>query len=872
MAKASGAGGREGSEGRFVGRRADLARVRELLAANPVVTVWAPAGMGKTRLARELAREDGALFVDLSTTHGQGAMIGRIQAAMGMGASSSGGVEEGEEGIARIGHALAARRRVLLVLDNFEQLAEHAGPTLGVWSRLAPDARVLVTSRERLRLRVEASYELMPLGLAPDASQSAEQGPTAPSEAAQLFVDRAVANEPSFALDPATARAVAELVVKLEGIPLAIELAAARVGVLGVDGLLERLPQRLDVLAHGARDMDARQATLRGAIAWSWTLLSAPERAVLAEASVFRGGFTLDAAERVLVAGNATVLDVLQSLRDKSLLVSRGAVDVRFDLYESIRLFAQEKLALRADRDLVLERHGAYYLELARTSGDRRRLALEQDNVLAVVDRNRARAPARALEALVAIDPVRAARDSCAARVRALTAVLDRAAAGKVPPALLARALQARGCALRTAGEKEAAERDLDRALALARTQKDRALQSVILDDLGILHHERRSIGRARELYDKALWIHRQRGDRRAEGRTLANLGALDHDEQSLSSARTRYRQAIAIFVEVGDGRLEGIHSANLGVLEHERGDTAAAGTLYRRALELLEADGDRRLAAITLANHAALHHAEGRLEEAAAAYALARGTLRELGDRRSEGLALARLAAVEAMMGALAPAERDFDDAERLAERLGDRTMLAAVQVCRGFLDVARAGRTTGDVARAHVRAAEARIERVSKLGEDAASFALSDDARSSVRLLEQALARLEGGLAPEAVVSPDALVLGPEASFFRPPHGQWQDLRGRDAARRILAALAEQHRKARGEPLSADSLAGLGWPDEIVAPSARTNRLNVALTNLRKRGLRPHLCCREGGYLLDPALPTQRIVTLPAGLEERK
>ena len=857
-------------EGRFIGRTRDKGSVTALLASHATVTIWGPAGMGKTRLAREilaLHAQNGAWtrFVDLSLARDADDICARVGAALGVDASTSRG---GEDATDRIGHALAQRRTPLLVLDNFEQVVEHAHGTVDAWARAAPEARILVTSRERLRLAREASHELLPLGL-PE-----ENG--APSEAVELFIERVRALEPGYVVAPTSAASVASLVQKLEGIPLVIELAAARVGILGVEGLLARLPGRLDLLARGTRDSSPRQATLRGAIAWSWDLLLEPERAALAQAAIFRGGFTLEAAEAILSVAAPSVLEAIQSLRDRSLLTSVQTTEgIRFGMYESIRAFAEERLEASGSLEETASRHAGYYLSLAtaRRSGGvatLRVLASEHDNVMAVADRALADASivgkVRALEAIVALEPVRAARESCLARVTALTRVIDAAHDTEVAPALLAEALRARGAALRTANEHAAARLDFERALTLARSARDVALEGAVLAEEGVLHHELRALDVAELQYEAALRIHRALGDCRAEGRTLANLSALSHDRGDFDLAREGYRRAIGIFVDVNDARLEGIHSMNLAVLEQEHGDERTAAALYGRAKDLLEAQGERRLLAITLGNLGSFHHARGQLHEAEASFARAVEVLGDVGDRRSEAMCLARLAGVRAALGEEGSAERTFELAERRAAGMTDPVPLAAIDLCRGFVDLMRAAQATSAADRAHhEHAVEERILRARREGELALA-ARSDDVRLTQRLLEQSLARLRRGEAPEAALDDAALVVGPDAAFFRPPGGAWHDLRERLAARRILDALVRHHRDRRTAGLTPDDLWREGWPGERVGASAQANRLNVTLAYLRKSGLRPHLRHDAGAYAIDPALRVQAIVTPPA------
>ncbi|WP_437852443.1 ATP-binding protein [Sorangium sp. So ce363] len=874
---------------RFIGRDGELVAIAELLRRGErLVTLWGPAGMGKTRLALELASRwaeaqagEAVWLCELTACRDLRAVCGAV--ARAIGAQVAAGRREATL-VERIGRALATEGPALLVLDNLEHVLEQAAPALDAWVRAAPELRFLATSRERTRLAGEISYELGPLGLP-------AEGSTERSAAVALFLDRAAAQRASAPPPPPGDEHLADvaaLVRRLEGIPLAIELAAAREGVLGVRGLLARLGSRLDLLAGAARGREARQATLRSAIEWSWDLLDDRERRALACCSAFHGPFTLAAAAAVLAEPDAAAIDRIEALRDKSLLRAappRSDGATRFALYEVVRELAAEKLAERGEREAAIERHAAFYLAageaaaadferrgaldaLNRIAGDLEELLAVAEGALALATAPRAGSEAaaeRALRALCAIEPVLSTRGPFGAQLELLDRALAAAEALAADPRVVARALAARGRARRLRGQAEAALEDLERARAQAAALGAEALLSGILADLGVLHHGRRDMERARDHYAQALALHRARGDRRAEGRVLGNLGALHHDERREGEAAAYYEQAIAIAAEVGDGRMEGIFSTNAGLLEQERGAPAQARRRYERAAAILGEVGDLRLLAITLGNLGALHHEEGRLADARACHGRAVGLLREVGDRRSEGIALCRLGAALASVGEVEEARRAIEPAERLLAQLGDEPDVELARVASGFVDLAlaqaarRAGR--GEEAAAHAGAARRRIARAREGSPSSASR--SDDVRLLLRILERSLAALGGP--PEARAEGE-LLLTEGARFVRPPGGGWHDLRERHAARRLLHALAEQQRSAPGRGLSLAALKEAGWPGERILPDAAANRIYVAMNQLRKLGMKPWLRRDAEGYSLDPALPVHYVAVEPA------
>ena len=337
---------------RLVGRSHELARLDALLRSGArVFTLVGPGGVGKTRLARHWAQEQlaefkgGTFFVDLAPVSDEAGLFRAVARALD--------VQLASDPAAQLGRALGARGRLLVVLDNFEQIAALS-PHVGTWVAAAPELTVLTTSRQRLGLRGEHLVDVDPLPLPP------------PPEAASvaLFVERARQLVPDFALDEHTLPAVIEIVRRLDGLPLALELAAARMRTLGVLQLLDRLQKSLGVLKEDARP--DRQRTLLAAIDWSWQLLTPEEQVVLQEASVFRGPFELEAAEAVLTAEDAA-LDLVQELVDKSLVRAEdaGAGRRRYRLLQSIRAVAEEKLAASEHAKLVRDRHARWVFALA---------------------------------------------------------------------------------------------------------------------------------------------------------------------------------------------------------------------------------------------------------------------------------------------------------------------------------------------------------------------------------------------------------------------------------------------------------------------------------------------------------------------------
>ncbi|WP_433511838.1 BTAD domain-containing putative transcriptional regulator [Nonomuraea sp. CA-143628] len=354
----------------LIGRDGALAEVRTLLENNRLVTLTGSGGVGKTRLALETATRladayaDGAWLVELAPLdRGTRTPEADVQAVAETVAAAL-DIREESDGTPladRLADALRSRQ-LLLVLDNCEHVIERVAELTGRLLRAAPGLRVLATSREPLAVAGEVLWSVPPL----DVPVGADPGEVARSEAAQLFVARAAASARGFTLDEGNAGAVAQLCRRLDGIPLALELAATRVRALGVHGVVARLDDRFRLLASGQRGAPARQQTLMAVIDWSWQLLTEPERAVLRRLAVHADGCTLEAAEETCAEDGLDVLDLLARLVDRSLVVvADGTGGMRYRLLESVAEYCLERLSAAGELDRVRQAHSAYYTALA---------------------------------------------------------------------------------------------------------------------------------------------------------------------------------------------------------------------------------------------------------------------------------------------------------------------------------------------------------------------------------------------------------------------------------------------------------------------------------------------------------------------------
>ncbi|WNG41765.1 AAA family ATPase [Archangium violaceum] len=800
-----------GETGELIGRQEELTALRRDFSEGArLITLLGPGGMGKSRLATRFGNLElgacawagGVWMCELTDAATVGDICHAVGQALGVALNRSG--EDGEPA-ERLGRVLAGRGDVLLILDNVEHVIQHMPATLGRWHALAPRARFLVTSREALLLPEERVVDLEPL-------EVPEEGETRPErleccDAVRLFVQRARAVRGSFELAASDAPLVADIVRKLDGIPLAIELAAARTNLLGVGQIQERLSRRFDLLRGGRRDGSARQSTLWGAIDWSWNLLEPAERAALAQCSVFRGGFTLEAAESVLMfpPGGPDVLEIIQSLRSKSLLRTSAPEglpgELRLGLYESIRQYASSRLAERGEGSMLSARHAGYYLALARRLSARmrgeggelafRRLALERENLLAACDNALAVVPAtegsleRALGALVALEPDVTARGPVGITLQRLDKALELSSTVEVEPLLRAEALAVRGRTHHGAGHLSSARRDLEAARSAFSALGAVDREKRVLVDLCIVARDEGDVSTAWELVHEAQELP-SAGDRWLDAYAEGNLGILELGRHGAGAALPHLRAALELFRAVGDVAFEVGFLTNYALAIGEGGSTAEAVALLEEAMEKASRVGDRAGQALARVNLGcflldagraaeAREHLEatvrmgqqlgmrilegvargelGRALVALGALAAARTCLAEaisLLDRVSRWHALrftVHLASVQAALGELPAAREGFASLEVTPELAGDAVLRELSSLLRASLDLAEAARATpgGEAEQRALEEARRRVERARSAPAEAAS----SDLREALRVLEQRVSGARGGTA---------------------------------------------------------------------------------------------------------------------------
>jgi predicted ATPase/class 3 adenylate cyclase len=730
----------------FVGRDRELVELDKLLASTRLLTLAGAGGCGKTRLALQLAADaldrypGGAWWLELAPLSDP-ALIESALATM-VGVRPLPGQTPVEAAVFHL-----AARRALVLLDNCEHVLEPCRQLALALLHGCPDVTVVTTSREPLGVGGETTWRVPSLSLPPERAPEALQS-LGHSDAVRLFVERAVKVRPNFAVTNDSAPYVAQICQDLDGIPLAIELAAARVRVLSVERIAAELSDRFHLLTGGARGALPRLQTLRASVDWSHELLDEPERTLLRRLGVFHGGFTLDACETVCAGDGLdrhAILDLLTSLVDKSLvLVEERESSSRYALLETVRQYALERLAETDEKGRLCDRHADAFVALAEStapilgahagSGDV--LGADAANLYAAIDHTAEAEPEKALRLCTALAYWWLLTGRLVEGLAALTRALE-ATAGQRSE-LRCGALFWRGYLAFYVADHELIRRDAAEALALARELGDRANEARVLNTLGLLETESDPRA-AMPTLERSCELAREVGDDWCLAEATQNVGWALVVMGERDAARPKLEAAFELACRHGLRELVTWHWFMLGHAVYSTGDREAVRALWERCLEeasdvqdgwatwslgLLDVDAGKPLEAIER-----LEACRGRMVSAGAGLALpfveggialARAALGELDEARggltaaaqehaggyvwAQAMTLLHLAQVERLRGDRAAAEARAEQALTVAEHIGHGGLIA-----RARQQLARVAAARGDWAAAEHLAHEA-------------------------------------------------------------------------------------------------------------------------------------------------------------------
>jgi predicted ATPase len=640
----------------FVGREKEITAAEELLLRPDVrlLTITGPGGIGKTRLAVEVASglvgrfpdrfPGGAHFVALSSINDSGLIASAIVQTLGIREAGSQSPIE----ILKKNLQDSLRAPILLLLDNFEQLTQ-AAPTVAELLATAPNLKILVTSRAALHVYGEREFPIAPLAL-PDARSMPPLEALSQYPAVALFLQRAVAAKPDFELNRENAQAVVEICARLDGLPLAIELAAARIKVLSPASMRTRLASRLQLLTGGARDLPERQQTLRGTMDWSYDLLSAAEQKLFRRLSVFVGGCNLESVEAVCDTKGDLDLDLLDgvsSMQDKSLLqqIEQANGESRFVMLETIREYAVEKLKASLEEDSTKRAHAAYCLVLAEEEATEQsgpegtewleRFALEHDNFRAALEWLTETGNAEwGLRLGAALFRFWETREYIAEGRDRLSKLLKLAGSG-APAKARERAVFSAGVLASEQADYASADPLFREALDIARQLDDKRGIAVSLNALGVNDRNRGQAAAAHSLFEESASLWRELGEQKAVARALSNLANVVKSQGDYARARSLHAECLSIFSGLGDRTGVAWSLNSQGDVARDQGDPADAKALYEQGLAIFWELGDRWGIAATLNDMGNLAMEQRNLSTARSLYRESLKTFQELKHKR---------------------------------------------------------------------------------------------------------------------------------------------------------------------------------------------------------------------------------------------
>jgi predicted ATPase/DNA-binding winged helix-turn-helix (wHTH) protein len=635
----------------IIGRAKEIAEIKSILRASDkcLLTLTGAGGSGKTKLARTIADEcrtefeDGVFFIEL-------AAVGRAESVAGAIAQVFDLKESGGKSALDALKDFLRERRILLILDNFEQLLSAASSVKEILDS-AEHLKILVTSRAPLRLKIEQEKVVLPLAVPPPNSNlSAEQ--LSAYAAIELFAVRAQKTKSNFALSEENASVVAEICSRLDGLPLAIELAAARVKLLSPQAILERLGNSLKLLTGGASDLPERQRTMRDTIRWSYDLLGEDEKILFRRAAVFAGGFTVEAAEAIyeecelkdeqFSVPQSEVLDSLSALVDSNLLVSKEQADgnARLRMLEVVREFALEQFQKLDDTETLRHIHARYFLALAEEAEEflqgeagndwLEKLEIEHDNLRGALEWSLKNEPQTAARIAAALRFFWLNHSHFSEGLRWSKAALQ--TTENSSSEARCKLLMSNGLFLKSHGEFEAARKSYEKCSAESRETNDSVHIVKANHGLAAVAVLQRDFAAAQKFLAEALALSRKLGDELQIAHSLGSIGDLEMCRENLSAARPPLEECLSLAKKLGNERNLTTVYFNLGTIDYLESFYESAAFNFAESLRIAERMGNKTMIACALDGFAALGAVSGNHEQSARLAGAAEALREEIG------------------------------------------------------------------------------------------------------------------------------------------------------------------------------------------------------------------------------------------------
>ncbi len=645
----------------IIGRRAEISAIAQLLRDDKIrlVTMTGIGGTGKTRLAHAVAETmmdefaDGVFMIELSSVSLPELVPASI--AQPLGVKDAGG-----RPFLDILKDYLSDKQMLLVLDNFEQIVE-AAPQIAEILVAAPSLKILVTSRFLLRITAEREFVVPPLSPPPNEPLSSFEK-LSRNEAVRLFAERALSADPSFGLTDENVRGVAAICSRLEGLPLAIELAAARTRVLTPKAILSKLDSRLQFLRGGPRDLPERQRTMEGAIDWSYDLLDEDEKAVFRRLAVFSASFSLEAAEAICGDSDSTneilVIDIVSSLLDKSLLrrINGQGAEHRFSMLEVVREYAADTLEAAGEHDSIGRAHAEYFvglgekaepfLQAAHSAEWLDRLEDEHDNLRAAMQWSLTNEPHMAVRLAAAVRNFWLLHSHLSEGYRWLKAALERG--GDPPPELRFKVMNGLGLAARFRGDYETARKAYADGLAAGQEAGDRQGVALSSRGLGLVAMQQGDAPAARKYFESGIAISRELDDKFGIAISLSFLGDLARTERDFARARPLFEESLGLFRDLDNKSALSDALNNLGATCFGEGELILAKKYFAEAAEIALDLGNKMTISYSIDGFAALAVESADLDRAMELCGAAEGLRDSIGYKIEPAEEIFRLAYVE--------------------------------------------------------------------------------------------------------------------------------------------------------------------------------------------------------------------------------